>query len=264
MTNQSAGGVHRIFVAGGIVLLIVLSGLGLSRLKRVEVLAGGPLDQEKSDSFKEPTLKKAKLPSGIRWHQSYVPVSDRAFHDGGHRLSLDIRLSLRNLSQKNSLYIRQVDLYGTNGKKLKAFAKAPFVVKGFASTEFLVEAGSIEKEALKKAEESKAKEGEGKAKAAEPPAPLSHFVVHWATSANGPEPLIEAEMVDQRGHLSQRREGRQLDSRRVSSVGVVTPSLPRYPEPPVPDAPPPALKSNSQSYELVRPKTSNQLQPKGF
>jgi hypothetical protein len=256
MSTDSPGGIHRTFVSGGVILLVLLSGISLYRLERLTPLTAQQNHQKGSGSSST-RRERVDLPEGLDWRKEYVPLSAGTTDlDEQHPSQVDIRLRVRNLEESAPLYIRRVDLYSDSGEKLQSFSEEPFLVKGFAWAEFLVKAGDIAPLASK----AKADKDEDSEDA---PSPYSHFLIEWGHKGRAQAPLIEAETLDPSGHIVHVREGRPLRGVRTKRKEHSLREPAPYPEPPLSQAPP-RPSPDSRSYELVRPKPDNNLHPKGF
>lgn len=250
MGNESTGGTRSAILMGGMVLLLVLAAVILLRLGRLEKLAVAPPGGQTS----APEIKEFEPPPGTRWTQVYVPAYDRVLFDGGRALPVDVRLQVRNRRPEGEIYVRSIEVFGTDGEKIRSLVDAPFRIIAFASADFVVQAGA--------APTSDGDEDEKK----KSPAEVSHIVVEWGAREAGLDPLIEATMVDERAQLIQTTRGTFLGrgTSPQSHADRPLPPPPSYPQPPISEGVAPASATKPQpKIELVSPRPSGGLQPKG-
>lgn len=248
MADERTGGARSMILIGGMLLLLVLGVVILLRLNRLEKRAFAPPGGQTSAS----EVKKFEPPPATRWTMAYVPAYDRVLFDGGHALPVDIRLQVRNRRSDGEIYVRGIELFGVDGQKIRSLAETPFRITPFASAAFVVQAGAADsKSDQKKGDEEK------------PPVEVSHIVVEWGSQGQGLDPLIEATMVDERAQLIQTTQGTFLGRGPVPQAPA-SPPPPSYPQPPLPEGvTTPPKTTNKPPYELVKPRSSGALQPKG-
>lgn len=70
----------------------------------------------------------------------YLPIyGDIYYRDAQHTFSLTVTLSIRNTSFSDSIYIFAIDYYNSQGRKIRRFNDAAFMVKPMESVEFVVD-----------------------------------------------------------------------------------------------------------------------------
>lgn len=109
----------------------------------------------------------------LRFHATvYVPVYAEILYNYNADLyqPLLTTLSIRNTSMRNSLYVRTVDYYNTEGNKLKSFITRPIILRPLQSVEFPV---------------TYKDEGGGGA----------NFIVEWGSTFPAVNPLIQSVSV---------------------------------------------------------------------
>ncbi|MEO6301859.1 MAG: DUF3124 domain-containing protein [Bacteroidia bacterium] len=108
----------------------------------------------------------------------YVPIYSNIYlFDGSKTQQLTATLSIRNISFKDSLYVKSVNYYGSQGEILKQYTKSTILVKPMSSIEFVVE-------------QTETKGGPG-----------ANFVVDWAAVRSANSPLIQA-VINSNSHTS--------------------------------------------------------------
>ena len=122
----------------------------------------------------------------------YVPVYSDIYHGSGlKRFLLTATLSVRNTSMDDSLYVREVDYFDSEGKLNRTYLKQDILITPLGSVEFVVE-------------DSEMHGGAG-----------ANFIVEWGTANPGLSPVIQAVMIgtaDQQG-ISFLTEGVVVETR---------------------------------------------------
>lgn len=87
------------------------------------------------------TAAVARLDAEGVWRQTaYVPVySHIYFEDEEATINLSATLTVRNTDAAHSLYVTGVDYYDTEGRLVRRYAEAPFVLGPLATAAFVVE-----------------------------------------------------------------------------------------------------------------------------
>jgi hypothetical protein len=78
--------------------------------------------------------------SMLKREKLYVPVYSDIYHiDARHTFPLTATLSIRNVSETDSLFIGRVDYYNSRGEKIRGYASTVFLLNPLESIEFVVE-----------------------------------------------------------------------------------------------------------------------------
>lgn len=103
--------------------------------------------------------------------------------------NLTAMVSLRNVSQTDTIYISKADYYGTQGQLIRNYFKKPIYLKPLETVEIVID-------------ETDEHGGSG-----------ANFIFEWITKATTPEPLFEAIMTSLRGSqgLSFTTQGRRIE-----------------------------------------------------
>ena len=101
----------------------------------------------------------------------YVPTYTEIYSNAEDQyFPLFTSLSVRNTSLSESMYVRAVDYYNTEGTRLKSYLTQPIILKPLQSVEFPVRRGD-----------------EGGAGA--------NFIVDWGSATTGLKPVLQAVMI---------------------------------------------------------------------
>jgi hypothetical protein len=104
----------------------------------------------------------------------YVPVySDIYYRGGNSKILMTSTLSVRNTSRSDSMYLKYVDYYDSEGVLLRNYIKKPIVLTPLQSVEFIVEF-----------EEKKG-------------GPGANFLVEWGAKREGVKPIFQGIIVGQ-------------------------------------------------------------------
>lgn len=104
----------------------------------------------------------------------YVPVySDIYYRGGNSKILMTSTLSVRNTSHSDSMYLKYVDYYDSEGVLLRNYIKKPIVLTPLQSVEFIVE--------------FEEKEG----------GPGANFLVEWGAKRKGIKPIFQGIIVGQ-------------------------------------------------------------------
>lgn len=103
--------------------------------------------------------------------------------------NLTAMVSLRNVSQTDTIYISKADYYGTQGQLIRNYFKKPIYLKPLETVEIVID-------------ETDEHGGSG-----------ANFIFEWTTKTTTPEPLFEAIMTSLRGSqgLSFTTQGRRIE-----------------------------------------------------
>lgn len=108
----------------------------------------------------------------VHGQQVYVPIYSSIYSQyESNILHMTAILSIRNTSQKESITIKRIDYYDTNGKLLKKFIDGPFSLGVMSSKDFVIEENDLSG-------------GTG-----------ANFIVEWATDKFVSIPIIESVMI---------------------------------------------------------------------
>jgi hypothetical protein len=117
-----------------------------------------------------------KVPSFKYCETVYVPVYSNIYViSGERRQSLTATVSVRNTSEKDTMYVLNSDYYDSQGIKVKEYTKKPIRLNPLQSIEFIVEN----------------KESQGGVGA--------NFIINWGTNSEGLKPILQAVMIGQHG-----------------------------------------------------------------
>jgi len=120
-------------------------------------------------------LKPAKLAAGFVpavAERVYVPIySDIYYEDSSRKIELVGTLSIRNTDATNSIILKSVRYYGTEGNLIESLLKQPLVLGPFATADVVV---------------PRRNESGGTG---------ANFVVDWMSEQKVSQPLIESVMV---------------------------------------------------------------------
>tara|TARA_R110002111_G_scaffold191869_1_gene258128 strand:- start:19238 stop:19873 length:636 start_codon:yes stop_codon:yes gene_type:complete len=162
-------GVFTLIVAGGAVYLD-------SRIATIE----DRLDFVPPSSYVSPDLKNYsagnmaldKLP--IRQFV-YVPSYSHIYYHGGAPFLLETTLSIRNIDLDQSVYLKSIEYYDTEGKRVKSFLDQTIKLAPLQTIEFLIR-------------EQDSSGGSG-----------ANFLVEWLAESEIDRPLLESVMVGTSG-----------------------------------------------------------------
>ena len=119
----------------------------------------------------------------------YVPVySSVSMSQGKLRADFSVTLSIHNASETQPLVLRRIAYFGTGGKMVESYLKAPVALKPFSTIEVFVPTTDV-------------RGGTG-----------ANFVVDWAATGEIAEPVVEALMVGGlgSGHYAFTSQGRPV------------------------------------------------------
>lgn len=75
---------------------------------------------------------------------SYIPAYSHVYVDEGSNLEMAITLSLRNIDMKNSVSIKEVLYYDTNGKLIRKYLKDGHTLKPLETKEVFIKKSDVE------------------------------------------------------------------------------------------------------------------------
>lgn len=108
--------------------------------------------------------------------KTYLPVYSHIYHVHEHRtFDLTITVSIRNVSETDTVYILKADYYNTVGENIRQYIKSPIYIKPLETLEIIIAEQDIEG-------------GSG-----------ANFLFDWATIKDKNPPLFEAVMISTYG-----------------------------------------------------------------
>lgn len=130
---------------------------------------------EEAPEVSQPHLKVVQLAEDFKALQEasiYVPIYSAIYYEDRRRtIDLAATLSVRNTDMKNSIVLRSVDYYSTEGKLVRKYLSAPVELGPMSTADFIVA-------------RTDSSGGAG-----------ANFVVDWVSSKAVSEPIAEAVMV---------------------------------------------------------------------
>lgn len=130
---------------------------------------------EEAPEVSQPHLKVVKIADDFKAVQQasiYVPIYSAIYYEDRRRtIDLAATLSVRNTDLKNSIILRSVDYYSTDGKLVKKYLTSPVEVGPMSTADFIVARTDVSG-------------GAG-----------ANFIVDWLASKAVSAPIAEAVMV---------------------------------------------------------------------
>jgi hypothetical protein len=130
---------------------------------------------EEAPEVSQPHLKVVKIADDFKAVQQasiYVPIYSAIYYEDRRRtLELAATLSVRNTDMKNSIILRSVDYYSTDGKLVKKYLTSPVELGPMSTADFIVARTDVSG-------------GAG-----------ANFIVDWLASKAVSAPIAEAVMV---------------------------------------------------------------------
>lgn len=97
---------------------------------------------EEAPEVSQPHLKVVKIADDFKAVQQatiYVPIYSAIYYEDRRRtIDLAATLSVRNTDMKNSIILRSVDYYSTDGKLVKKYLTAPVELGPMSTADFIV------------------------------------------------------------------------------------------------------------------------------
>ena len=107
----------------------------------------------------------------LEYGKSYLSIYSQIYSDSEHKThNLTAMVSLRNISDTDSIYVLQATYHNTDGSSLRSYFKNPIYLAPLETTEIIID-------------EIDVSGGTG-----------SNFIFEWKTPKNCPEPLFEGIM----------------------------------------------------------------------
>lgn len=154
------------------VVSLALSTLAISGCDYMEGLTKAV---EEPPEISQPHLKVVKVADDFKAVQQasiYVPIYSAIYYEDRRRtIDLAATLSVRNTDMKNSIILRSVDYYSTDGKLVKKYLTAPVELGPMSTADFIVARTDVSG-------------GAG-----------ANFIVDWLASKKVSTPIAEAVMV---------------------------------------------------------------------
>ncbi|WP_179345649.1 DUF3124 domain-containing protein [Winogradskyella ursingii] len=122
--------------------------------------------------------------------KSYLSIYSQIYSLSQHKkYNLTAMVSLRNTSEKDTIYLLKADYHGTHGEMIKQYINKPVYLLPMETLDIVIE-------------ESDVSGGTG-----------SNFIFDWKMSKNAPEPIFEAVMSSTVGSqgLSFTTQGKRID-----------------------------------------------------
>lgn len=207
MTNDEPRRSFVPLLVGGAVAVSVMIGYAKYRFDRIEQLAQSGRPAHPPVSSGTEALDEAPA---ITYREVYVPIDTQVRQRDGKKIPLEATLIIRNTNPESPLIIKTVELFGTDGKRIRRVTEGPLEVRPFAKVQLAaVESTSGEVQHVN-ADKPRDMIGAPAMERSGEPASPSHFIVQWGSRVEAEAPLIEAMMVDEGGHLLYARPGRDV------------------------------------------------------
>lgn len=147
-----------------IVLFISLSILLLSCLEKKEISSINPENWSKREV-------KVPIKDSLVHGKSYLSIYSQIYSSSEHKThNLTAMVSLRNTSEKDTIYLLKGEYFDTHGLSLRSYFKHPIYLAPLETTEIIIDEMDVEG-------------GTG-----------SNFIFEWKTPIGCPEPLFEGVM----------------------------------------------------------------------
>lgn len=112
----------------------------------------------------------------LEYGKSYLPVYSQIYSISQHqKFNLTGMISLRNTSEKDTIYLLKAIYFNTHGKSIRSYFERPIYLAPMESTEIVIDETDVEG-------------GTG-----------SSFIIEWKTPKGCPEPLFEGVMNSLQG-----------------------------------------------------------------
>lgn len=148
----------------------------------------------KNDDFKEENWNKRRIDlsnkDSLTYGKTYLSIYSEIFSHSEHtKHALTAMVSLRNISDKDSIYILSAAYYNTSGKLVQDYFKNPIYLTPLETVEIII--GEVDS-------------GGGTG---------ANFIFEWKTPKNSPEPLFEGIMNSTMGQqgLSFTTQGHRIE-----------------------------------------------------
>ncbi|WP_299256193.1 DUF3124 domain-containing protein [uncultured Aquimarina sp.] len=112
----------------------------------------------------------------LEFGKSYLSVYSQIYSNTEHKThNLTSMISMRNISESDSIYLLRAEYYDTNGKSIRKYFDSPIFLAPMETTEIIID-------------EIDVSGGTG-----------SNFILEWKIPKNCPEPLFEGIMTSTMG-----------------------------------------------------------------
>lgn len=169
-----------------------MNGIKLALLALSVLVFGCEQTQKPVEMHEENWLgRAAKIPKGnpLISGTSYLSVYSEMFsYSQMQKYRLTGMISMRNLSETDTIYLTRADYYNTSGTKIRTYFDSPVYLQPMGTIEIVIATKDVEG-------------GTG-----------SNFLFEWKTPPNCPEPLFEGVMSNMEGTkgLAFLTEGRRI------------------------------------------------------
>ncbi|MDC8000172.1 DUF3124 domain-containing protein [Aequorivita todarodis] len=177
----------KLFKISQIAAFLFLVGIFVSCEDEKEISSYSPNHWE--DHYVGPKIS-AFIQDSLQTGKTYLSVYSHIYSISLKKTqNLTAMISLRNVSDTDTIYISKADYYGTNGDLIRRYFKKTIYLKPLETVEIVID-------------ETDNHGGSG-----------ANFIFEWITAPNTPEPLFEAIMTSLRGAqgLSFTTIGRRID-----------------------------------------------------
>lgn len=171
-----------VFLVSGVLLMAGIVGISVyidNRLDRIEQgydqLPPSSYEPPKLDDFEADPAVVEALPDP---EFIYVPAYSHIYYRGGVPYLLETTLSIRNIDVNHPIFISSIEYFDTQGKLVKSYLERTIKLNPFQTIEFVVESRD-------------SSGGSG-----------ANFLVQWAATEEGVNPLVETVMVGVSGSQS--------------------------------------------------------------
>ncbi|CAN5537353.1 hypothetical protein BH11CYA1_BH11CYA1_14700 [soil metagenome] len=159
----------------GILLAAIAIASTVLSISGCDYMEGLTKAVEEAPEVSQPHLKIVKIADDFKAVQQariYVPIYSAIYYEDRRRtIDLAATLSVRNTDMKNSIILRSVDYYSTDGKMVKNYLTAPVELGPMSTADFIVARTDVSG-------------GAG-----------ANFIVDWLASTAVSLPIAEAVMV---------------------------------------------------------------------
>ncbi len=135
-------------------------------------------NSEGEDSYEPIDWSKREISISLRGetHSSYLPIYSQIYSVAEHRRhNLTVTASIRNTDRTDTLYLKTVDLFDTDGSKVKSYVKNMVYVAPMETIEIVIDR-----------EDNSGGTG-------------GNFIIDWYIDSTANEPYFEAVMISTSG-----------------------------------------------------------------
>ena len=150
-----------------LLLLISILSLGCDEKKEMSSMNSENWNKRRIDISQKDSLEYGK---------SYLSVYSQIYSETEHKkYNLTTMVSLRNTSDRDTIYLLKVEYFDTHGKSVRTYFDYPIFMAPMETTEIVID-------------ESDISGGTG-----------SNFIIEWKIPKNSPEPIFEGLMNSMMG-----------------------------------------------------------------